>query len=240
MQMDIRPLIETIKLGKRYGKFEALSGLDIRINRGENVLILGPNGAGKSTLCRILALLSRPSSGTVLFSGEPLSGKARTAYKAVLGYLSHRTMLYSHLTAEENLRFFASLYGVVGRERVHELLEMFGLIAEKRRFAGALSRGMQQRLSIARLLLTDPEILILDEPFTGLDREGVRKLAETITGLGAGGRTVLTVTQDFRECPGSPERVLILKKGELIFDGKVPPGGRAEDFYTEIAGGGGR
>lgn len=235
--MENGKLLEARKIGKRFGPFEALSNVDLQLERGEKVLILGPNGAGKSTLCRILALLSKPSSGTLLFKGERVSGDIGKAYKSVLGYLSHRTMLYSHLSAEENLLFFASLHQVRDSKKIHEMMDAFGLSPEKRRLAGTMSRGMQQRLSIARLLLTDPEILLLDEPFTGLDPDGARQLAEAIYGQGRGDKTVLTVTQDLRECPGSAERVLILKKGRIYFDGQIPPGGNLESLYSGISDG---
>lgn len=239
--MDNAALIEARKIRKSFGHTVALDGVDFSLGRGEAALLLGPNGAGKSTLCKILALLSRPSSGTLFFKGEPVAGETRKNYKGMLGYLSHQILLYNHLSAEENLSFFASLNSVSnGREKIRELLDRFGLIDSRDRLVGTFSRGMQQRLSLARLLLSDPELLLLDEPFTGLDPEGSRKLMESLASLKSEKRAILMITHEFDESVEIAETMFVLNKGVVAFRGNLPPVNKLKDLFFEITEGGGR
>jgi heme exporter protein A len=236
--MDRTALIEVSGIEKSFGHTKALDGADLTLKQGEVALLLGPNGAGKSTLCRILALLSRPTSGTLLFKGEPIADETRKRYKEVLGYLSHQILLYNHLTAEENLRFFASLYGLKdSRSRIDRLLEEFGLSSFKNRLVGTFSRGMQQRLSLARLLLPDPEILLLDEPFTGLDPEGAKRLVDSLASLKSEKRAILLITHELDESVEIAESLFILDRGKMAFRGTLPPISQLKKFYFEITGG---
>ncbi len=177
------PMIETRNLIKAFGSKYALRGVDLRVMPGESVVLFGPNGAGKTTLVRILASLSRPSGGTVRIGGLDLSSHA-DGIRRYLGVVSHAPLLYDSLTAEENLRFFAGLYGLAHPEkRIAEMLERVGLYARRGDLVRTYSRGMVQRLAIARALLHDPEVLLLDEPDTGLDPQAAEMLHDLLTEL---------------------------------------------------------
>jgi ABC-type multidrug transport system ATPase subunit len=217
---------------KRFGRVTALRGVDFDINAGESVSILGANGAGKSTLLRILAGLSRPSAG--IFEARPKGTGAsnssvtssvstttaapltRDALRGKVGYVGHATLVYGDLTARENLVFAARLHGVTPRgDRIDAILTDVGLqdVAERR--AGTFSRGMAQRLSIARAVVHDPQILLLDEPFTGLDETSAERLSDQLSALREGGRTLILVTHDPRRAVELSERALILHRGEI-------------------------
>jgi heme exporter protein A len=158
-------------LYKRFGPKIVLKDLDFEVGEGEFVALLGPNGAGKTTFLRILASLSRPSMGEVQIGGYHLPGQA-AAVRQRLGVVSHLPLLYGDLSAEENLRFYGRLYAVHGLDaRIRETLDMVGLYSRRRDAVRTFSRGMQQRLSIGRAVLHDPDLLLLDEPHTGLDQE---------------------------------------------------------------------
>ncbi len=185
------PAVVVSGLGKRLDSRAVLAGIDLRVDAGEVVAILGENGAGKTTLLRVLATLSRPSAGRVELFGQEV-GRGDASARARLGLVGHRSMLYRDLSARENLVLFGRLCGVVdARARATELLEMVGLTARGDEPVRSLSRGMVQRLAIARALVHRPELLLADEPFTGLDREsaGVLEacLRETAGGGGGGG-----------------------------------------------------
>ncbi|MGA9752838.1 MAG: heme ABC exporter ATP-binding protein CcmA [Acidobacteriota bacterium] len=209
-------------LDKRFGHFRALSDLSIELREGELLLLLGPNGAGKTTLGKVLTTLSRPSRGRLLFRGEPLGEKNRPRLRQAIGYLSHQSLLYGHLSAEENLLFFGRLYGI-GRlqERVAELLREVDLEEARGRLVGTFSRGMQQRLSLARVLLTDPSLLILDEPYAGLDPEGSRTLTHLLARLKAASRAILLVTHELEDCLPIADRLAILHRGRLAWSGEA-------------------
>src|SRR5512147_1142713 len=164
-------MIEVKRLVKRFGLKTVLRNLDFQVGSGEFVALLGPNGAGKTTFLRILASLSRPSLGEVRVAGYALPGEA-AAVRRRLGVVSHLPLLYGDLTAEENLRFYGRMYAIARLEnRITEMLEQIGLAARRRDLVRTFSRGMQQRLAIARAMLHDPQVLLFDEPYTGLDQE---------------------------------------------------------------------
>ncbi len=201
---------------KRYGNLFALRQFSAEIAPGEFVALLGPNGAGKTTLLRMAALLSKPSSGEMRFTG---AGGSTEEIKQRIGMVAHSTFLYDDLTARENLEFFGRLYSVKGlAARVSSSLESAGLAERSSSLVRTFSRGMKQRLSIARALLASPSLLLLDEPSTGLDRAGVAWLAETLSRLKTDGCTALMSTHVRGEFLGLVTRALSLAKGRLEED----------------------
>jgi heme exporter protein A len=210
------PVFEALGLRKTYGGFHALDGLDLRVGHGERVLVLGPNGAGKTTLLRVASTLLSPTAGRVrLFASEERGIPARRR----IGFLGHRTLLYDHLSAAENLEFHARLHGVDDpREAARAALGTVGLSSRAEDETGHLSRGQRQRVALARTLLHRPELLLLDEPFTGLDREGVRILADLLgRALGDAGACLL-VTHDLSGALAIATRLVVLRRGRLAID----------------------
>jgi heme exporter protein A len=255
-------MIELRKLTKAFGRKIALRGLDLRVAPGESLVLFGPNGAGKTTLIRILSSLSRPTSGAVYIGGLDLKTHAE-GIRRHLGVVAHAPLLYDSLTAEENLRFFGRLYGVADLEaRVTLLLEQVGLAARRRDLVRIFSRGMTQRLSIARALLHDPEILLLDEPDTGLDpqaAEMLHRLLAQLSGRSSGPhpapsalpsgvlasaatttRTIVTITHNLERGLALADRVVILANGRIVYD--APAGALTTSglrpLYDEHVGGG--
>jgi len=208
-------MIDVRRLVKTFGWKPVLRGLDFHVDPGEFVALLGPNGAGKTTFLRILASLSRPSMGDVTVGGYRLPGQA-AAVRRILGVVSHQPLLYGDLTAEENLRFFGRLYGVPRLEtRLGEVLEMIGLSARRRDLVRQYSRGMQQRLAIGRAVLHEPEIMLFDEPHTGLDQEASHMLDGVLRQVAARGRTVVMTSHDLLHSAELATRVDILSRGVI-------------------------
>jgi heme exporter protein A len=196
----------------------ALKGIDLDIRPGEFVTIVGPNGAGKTTLLRILATLSRPTGGRVSIAGHALPKGAGEARRHI-GLLSHQPLLYGDLTAEENLRFFGRLYSVPNLERrVSQLLDEVDLLERRQDRARTFSRGMQQRLAIARALMHDPSVVLLDEPFTGLDPDASDRLEELLRGLNNGSRTVVMTIHDLDRGWAMCNRAIVLARGRIVYD----------------------
>ena len=207
-------------LTKQFGPFRALRGIDLDLRPGEFVTIVGPNGAGKTTLLRILATLSRPTAGHVSVAGHPLPNGANEARRQI-GLLSHQPLLYGELTAEENLRFFGRLYGVPHLEtRLVEQLDRVELRDRRHDRVRTFSRGLQQRLAIARALLHDPAVLLLDEPFTGLDPHASDRLEELLRTLHTGARTVLMTTHDLDRGWALCHRALVLARGRIVHEAR--------------------
>jgi heme exporter protein A len=205
-------------LRKTYGHVEALRGLDLRVEAGVFLTIFGPNGAGKTTLMKVLSTLTRPTEGSALIGGKDVVGDAPVVRKRV-GVISHNTFLYAQLTGIENLEFYAHMYRVeASRERALALLSKMELTKRMHDRVGTYSRGMQQRLSVARALLHDPELLLLDEPYTGLDQHASRVLAEVLEGLRDGTRTVIMTTHNLQEGLAGCDRAAIMVEGRLVFD----------------------
>ncbi len=201
-------------LTKRFGPVTALDGVDLDVPAGATIAVLGPNGAGKSTLLRLLAGLARPSSGTLQVGSN---GESRPAARGRVGYVGHATFLYPNLTAHENLVFAARLYDVpAAATRADALLAEQGLTAVRDRAAGAFSRGMAQRLSIARGLVHDPEIVLLDEPFAGLDRSASERLALQLRTLRAAGRTLVLVTHELAHASTLADVAIVLARGRVV------------------------
>jgi heme exporter protein A len=185
---------------------------------GEFVTLVGPNGAGKTTLLRILATLSRPTSGAVKIGGHELPKGAEKARRSI-GLVSHQTLLYGDLSAEENLRFYGRMYDVADLDaRITQVLEMVGLAHRRRDPVRTFSRGMQQRLAIARAVLHRPSLMLLDEPYTGLDQDAAARLEAVMSSVGTEGRTVVMTTHDLERGLAVADRVVILAKGRVVFE----------------------
>jgi heme exporter protein A len=209
-------MIEVRKLVKRFGLKTVLNGLDFDVQPGEFVALLGPNGAGKTTFLRILASLSHPSLGEVRVAGHRLPREA-SAVRARLGVVSHTPLLYGELTADENLRFYGRLYGLPNlAERVTEVLEMVGLESRRRDLVRTFSRGMQQRLAIGRAVLHDPEVMLFDEPHTGLDQDAAAMLDGVLKSVAARGRTVVMTSHDLVRAEDLATRFDILSRGVIV------------------------
>lgn len=208
-------------LGKRYGLHRALAGVDLELHGGEVCALLGPNGAGKSTFLGILSSLVRPTKGAVRFvrGGGEVNG---ADLRREIGVLAHESFLYSGLTALENLAFWGRLYGGRDvRERSEQLLCAVGLEPKAwDRTVGTYSRGMVQRLAVARALFHEPSVLLLDEPFTGLDRTGAQSLTETIAGAASRRCIVLIITHDLESIANITRHVAILKNGKLAHEAR--------------------
>ncbi len=214
-------VIETRALTKNFGLKPVLRGVDLDVAPGEFVVLFGPNGAGKTTLLRILATLSKPSFGRAAVAGFPLPAGAGEVRRR-LGVVSHHTLIYGDLTAEENLRFYARMYGVPSPgKRIAEVLGQVGLSARRRDLARTFSRGMQQRLAIGRAVLHDPEVMLFDEPYTGLDQDASAMLDGVLREVAAQGRTVLMTTHDLARGLAVADRVLILSRGVIAFSAKA-------------------
>jgi len=208
-------MITVKKLVKRFGLKAVLRGLDFDVQPGEFVALLGPNGAGKTTFLRVLASLSRPSLGEVSVAGYRLPNEA-AAVRARLGVVSHLPLLYGDLSAEENLRFYGRMYGILDLEpRITEVLEMVGLDARRRDLVRTYSRGMQQRLAIGRAVLHDPDVMLFDEPYTGLDQDASSMLDEVLKTVAARGRTVVMTSHDLARAEDLATRFDILSRGVI-------------------------
>lgn len=210
--------IELHNITRRFGHLTALRDVSLTIPEGQTFALFGPNGAGKSTLLRIIATLGRPSSGTVHIRNIDVR-ESPEQVRAHIGLISHQTLLYDDLTARENLTFYAKMYGLKNRtQSVDEALDAVGLLDRHQDHVRGFSRGMKQRLTIARATLHQPEILLLDEPFTGLDTAARTLLANMICNLRDKGRTILLVTHDLSQGLVLANRFGILKRGELIYE----------------------
>lgn len=210
--------LEARGLQRTFGAQRAVDGLDLMLAPGETLALFGPNGAGKTTLLRILSGGLRPTAGGVLLDGQPLDLRSAEWLRRV-GVLSHQTFLYGQLTARENLRFYADLYDL---DRVSDRVEsgLAGVDLTRRGddLVRTYSRGMRQRLALARTLLHDPDVVLLDEPYTGLDAHAAAVLREVLTTLRDGRRTVILVTHNLTEGLESADRVAIQVRGRLVVD----------------------
>lgn len=212
--------LEAIQLSKFYGEQPALRQVEFSLRGGEVLALLGHNGAGKSTLLYLLALLTRPTHGHVRIGGVDMQGAARLAAKAAIGLLGHQTFLYDELTARENLRFFARLYGLAdGAARAERQLEAVGLAEAGDELVRHFSRGMRQRLALARVFLHDPALVLLDEPFTGLDASATRALKERIAACRKAGHTVVLSSHDMEQALELATCVLVLERGRVTHFG---------------------
>ncbi|MEE8586370.1 MAG: ABC transporter ATP-binding protein [Acidobacteriota bacterium] len=207
-----RPLLRLTDVSKHYGNVPALHHFSLDVFSGDFIALFGPNGAGKTTLLKVLASLIKPDSGKLEFS-------TKQAVRGTVGYVSHHSLLYNELTGLENLVFYGRLNQVAQAEkRAEEMLHKMGLKSAAGARVRGYSRGMKQRLTLGRALLHDPPLLLLDEPYTGLDQHGGRLLTETLRGLKELKRTVFLVTHNAHQGLQLCSRVLIQNQGRLIFE----------------------
>ena len=211
--------IETKELTKSFGDYPALRGVDLKVRQGKSTVIFGPNGAGKTTLIKVLATIMKPSSGRVIVDGLDIKDNAEDIRRRI-GVVSHQTFLYGNLTAYENLEFYSRLYDIPGRkERIQEIVAMVGMASRLYDRVDTLSRGMQQRISIARSLLHKPTIMLLDEPETGLDPQATSMLWEALRAEGEKKRTIILTTHSLERGLELGEHLLILAQGKIAYEG---------------------
>lgn len=213
-------MIEVSRLWKSYGPVDALRGIDLKIEKGEFLTLFGPNGAGKSTFLKILSTIIKPSSGKVNIDGIDISSANEEARKKI-GVISHKAFLYGNLSAKENLLFFGKLYDVPNlNSRVDELLTEVGLSHRANDMVRTFSRGMLQRLTIARAIIHNPAIILLDEPYTGLDQHASKMLTNLLKKLHTTDRTIIMTTHDINNGLFISDRVVIQISGKVVFEDK--------------------
>jgi heme exporter protein A len=209
-------MIEIRGLTKNFGPQAVLAGIDLNVKRGEFLTVVGPNGTGKTTLMRILATLARPTKGRVVVGGHDLARQPAAA-RRLMGFVSHHSLLYEELTAEDNLRFYARLYGVSeAKAQISTILSWVGLTPRRDDLVRTFSRGMKQRLAIVRALLHDPPLLLLDEPYAGLDQEAVLVLRKILAVLSHRERTVVMTTHNLEGGVALADRVAMLVAGRIV------------------------
>ena len=231
-------MIQTKNLSKLYGDLPAVQNVSLHVPKGEFLGLLGRNGAGKTTLLKLLALLTRPSFGTLRIAGLDPGGEGSLARQR-MGLLGHNSFLYDELTAEENLLFYANLYGVPeARRACQTTLESVGLAPFARELTRNFSRGMKQRLSIGRLFLHGPDLLLLDEPFTGLDDHASTLLETMLQEARRQGKTIVLCTHQLEFALKLADRLLILERGKVAYLGPNRPDQPAEmrNLYLQFAG----
>jgi heme exporter protein A len=227
-------MIEVRNLTKLFGTKKVLRDVNFHADGGEFVALLGPNGAGKSTFLRILASLLRPSSGEVRIAGYRLPGEAAFV-RAHLGVVTHQALLYGDLTAEENLIFYGRIFGISSLNiRVDEVLNLVGLSLRRKELVRTFSRGMQQRLSIGRAILHDPDVILFDEPYTGLDQEACGMLDKILREVAVRGRTIVMASHDLSRLEGLADRFDVISKGVITASTERNSfKGNLLDFYLE-------
>ena len=203
------------RLTKQFGRVPALKEVDLELRRGRCHVLFGRNGAGKSTLLRVAATLMNPTSGELFYDGKPLA-ELTSSMRAKIGLVTHQSFVYADLTVRENLEFYASLYGT--SRDVDELLEWADLALRSGSPTRSLSRGMQQRLAIARALAHEPKLLLLDEPFTGLDAVASERLNNLLNDIKGRDVTVLLATHDIERGVALADRVLLMDGGRIVPD----------------------
>lgn len=225
-------------VSKDFGRIIALRKVSLDVKAGEFVSILGRNGAGKTTLLNIISGISTPSDGEVkLFGDDPASRSNRSG----LAVISHEMFLYGNLTALENLQYYAQMYAVENMEdRIKSVLEIVELNHRRFDLVSTFSRGMMQRLTIARALLHDPSFLLLDEPFTGLDQHAIGMLTSILKAEKAKGRTILLTTHDLHIAAELSDRYVVIDRHRIVYDGaagELAPDELRNRFFSSDAGG---
>ncbi len=217
MSSDSQPVVEITNLTKRYGEFVALDNLSLALNRGDILGFIGPNGAGKTTTIRILVGLTRPTSGSARIAGSDCVADARKV-RQLVGYMPDKFGSYDNMRVREYLDFFGAAYGISRKSRqlrVAEVLDITNATWMQDRYVESLSHGMQQRVGIARTLLHNPEVLILDEPANGLDPQARIEMREILLRLASEGRTLIVTSHILPELARICDRVAIVANGQL-------------------------
>src|SRR6202050_2078716 len=204
-------IVSVRNLVKQFGRFAALRGVNAEFEAGKFHVILGDNGAGKTTLLRALAGLAHPTRGAV-----SILGKAPHEVSREIGYMAHPSLLYDEMSGMENLRYFARLYGVAGDSRCQQVIQTVGLDPELSRPVGKYSQGMRQRMSLARALLHDPKILLLDEPFSNVDVHSAREMVGVLQGMRDAGKTVFVVTHQAALLEGVADEFVWMQAGQIV------------------------
>ena len=236
--MAAEPLISIQNVQKRYGRKRVLRGVDLVVEEGQVLALLGANGAGKTTLMRIVAGLASPDSGEVRLGGATAKS-AGHELRRYIGLVGHRPLLYDDLTGLENLRFFAQMYDMIDADkRIESVLQSVDLWQRRRDAVRTYSRGMVQRLAIARAILHDPPILLLDEPDTGLDQASAETLHALIRTLGATNRAILLSTHNLERALAWGDSVSLLVNGTIAFQEQTETltGESLHRRYAEMSG----
>lgn len=232
------PLIAVRKVYKRYGRKTVLKGVDLGVAAGQVMALLGANGAGKSTLMRMVAGLTQPSSGEIALGGVTVS-KAGAELRRYIGVVGHLPLLYDNLSGYENLAFFARLYDMQAPDaRIEAVLRAVDLWTPRRDLVRTYSRGMVQRLAIARAILHDPPVLLLDEPDTGLDQQSAEMLHQLIGRLGAANRAILLTTHNLERALAWADSLAILVGGKIVYQAPTMGlvGATLQAIYREANG----
>ncbi len=233
------PLLLARDLTKTFGRFTALRSLSLAVPEGEFLTIVGRNGAGKTTFLKIVSSIVTSYTGEVLLEGRDLKS-ADEGTRRKIGFVSHDSLLYKDLTVRDNLSFYARMYGVPDRDRkVAGMIQRVGLEAKSDVLVSALSRGMKQRLSLARAFIHEPSVLLLDEPFTGLDERASEILEEVLAGFKRSRGTIVMVTHDIDRGWTHADRVVVFDKGTVAKE-ISPREMTLDDFkneYRRILGG---
>ncbi len=231
-------VLEGRSIRKSFGRTHVLKGVTISLAPGDRYMLFGPNGSGKTTLVKVLSGLLRADSGQLLVFGESYQD-APEEVRARVGMLSHEPFLYGDLTAAENLDFFARLYGVPDRAaRVKAMLQEVGLYARSHDRVDTFSRGMKQRLGLARALIHDPELVLLDEPYTGLDMRATAILDGIIGAKAGEGKAFLCITHDLDAGLRLATRAGLLSGGTIVLEAEAPEWGGLVERYRAVMGGG--
>ena len=209
--------IEAHGLEKSFGEHRALRGIDLKVSRNERIVIFGPNGAGKTTLLKILSTLAKPSAGSVRLDDIDIRDKPAQIRRKV-SLVSHQTFLYDNLTVYENLKFYGKMYDVADLEkRIREVISWVQLESRLHDRAGTLSRGLQQRASMARAVLHNPSILFLDEPEVGLDPHASAIVKDVLGNISSGSRTVVMTTHNLDRGLELGDRIAIIDRGKIVY-----------------------
>jgi ABC-type multidrug transport system ATPase subunit len=205
------PIITVRNVIKQFGRFAALRGVTAEFDAGRFHAILGENGAGKTTLLRSLAGLAQPTRGAILIFGKTPQEACRD-----IGYMAHPSLLYDEMSGMENLKYFGRLYEIVGGGRCEEVIRSVGLDPELARPVGLYSQGMRQRMSLARAILHDPRVLLLDEPFSNVDVHSARAMVGLLRGMRDAGKTVFVITHQAQLLEGVADEFVWMQAGEIV------------------------
>lgn len=225
-------MIRVHNLAKNFGRRTVFAGIDFSVKKGDFLTIVGPNGAGKTTLLKIMATLLKATDGSVEIGGFDVKNSPEKV-RGIIGVISHNTYLYGELTAHENLKFFGKMYEIQKVDaRIDGVLEQTGLSAEKHNRVGTFSRGMKQRLSIARAILHHPSVLLLDEPYTGLDQHASAGLEGVLSSLTGSGITTVMVSHDLGRGLLLCDHLLIMAAGGVAYHAPASEIADADELHA--------